>query len=639
MIEVRELRKTFRNGATEVRALDGVSLDIRQGDIFGIVGSSGSGKSTLLRCINLLERPDSGTVSIAGTKACALDRRALGALRRRVGMIFHPGAHGHRRLHRRRRAGQLAIRCGHQRFRTDVMLATAAILVVLVSAIQLTGNQIAKAMRTGGTSMRGVASQARPHTPAQEQDDEDPHQRPRVPGSGVLSRPSGGLIQEHPADLHPSRADTMSEAYWLPFTPNRDFAREPKSVVRAKELEYWTASGRRVLDFSSGLFCVAAGHGREEIAEAVRHQLKELDFIPAFLRSHPAAFELARRIADLTPPGLDAVFFSSSGSEAVDTAMKIVLAFHRARGQGHRTLFVSRERAYHGVGFGGVALSGIANNRRVFGPGLPAAVHLRHTHLDANRFQPGEGQTGAELADDLLRIIHLHGAENIAAVFIEPIAGSTGCLVPPRGYLQRLRQICDQHGLLLVFDEVITGLGRTGAAFASQSFGVTPDVITLAKAITNGAQPLAATVVRAEIRQAILDAQPNLSAPELFHGYTYSAHPAAVAAGLATLDIYSREHLFDRAKELSPYFLEALWTLRDLPIVTDLRGYGLLAGLEIAGDGTPGNRGYQLQKRLFDAGLHLKTTGDAAILAPAYVATKGQIDEGVEIIRRVLKTL
>jgi beta-alanine--pyruvate transaminase len=426
------------------------------------------------------------------------------------------------------------------------------------------------------------------------------------------------------------------EHLWLPFTPNRDFKADPRLFARAEGVHYWTEDGRRVLDGSSGLFCVPLGHGRREIADAVHRQLLELDFTPTFTRAHPKAFELATRVAEFTPAGLDRVFFANSGSEAVDTAMKIALAWHQARGEGQRTMFVSRERAYHGVNMGGVALSGIVKNREAFGPGVPGVVHMRHTALPENRFVPGQPEKGGELADDLARLCALVGAANVAAVFVEPIAGSTGCLPPPRGYLERLREICDAHGILLVFDEVITGWGRTGHAFAAQAFGVTPDLLTMAKALTNGAQPMSAVAVKREIHDAIVERGPR-HVPELFHGYTYSAHPAACAAGLATLEIYAREDSFARARELSRHFQRRVFELADLPAVTDVRGYGLFAGVDLrAKDGQPGLAGHEVQKRLFDAGLHVKATGDALLLAPAFVYEPAQVDELVAILRDVL---
>jgi beta-alanine--pyruvate transaminase len=428
------------------------------------------------------------------------------------------------------------------------------------------------------------------------------------------------------------------DEYWMPFTPNREFKSDPKMVVRAEGMYYWNDRGDKLIDASSGLFCCAAGHGRKEIADAVSAQLRQLDFIAPFTRGHPKQFEFATRIAELTPGDLNRIFFVNSGSEAVDTAMKVALAYHQARGQSGRNMFVSRERAYHGVNFGGVSLSGMVNNRRKFGPALPGIAHMRHTHLAENLFTQGEGAHGAELAEDLQRIVALYGAENIAACFVEPIAGSTGCLVPPKGYLKRLREICDQHGILLVFDEVITGVGRTGQAFAAQSFGVTPDIITMAKAITNGAQPMGAVAISERIHDTIMGAAAD-GMIEFFHGYTYSGHPAPCAAGIATLDIYKNEGLFEKGRSLSPYFLDAIFSLRDEGVVTDIRGYGMMAGIDVAPQGTPGTRGHLFQKKLFDAGLHLKTTGDCAILAPPLIAERAHIDTITEILRKTLRTL
>jgi beta-alanine--pyruvate transaminase len=429
-----------------------------------------------------------------------------------------------------------------------------------------------------------------------------------------------------------------TDEYWMPFTPNRDFRHEPKMVVRAEGMFVWNERGDRLIDASSGLFCVNAGHCRREIADAVAAQLRELDFIAPFTRAHPKQFELAARVAALTPGDLNRIFFVNSGSEAVDTAMKVALAYWRARGEGGRTMFVSRERAYHGVNFGGTSLAGLVNNRRAFGLALPGIVHMRHTHLPENRFVAGEGAHGAELADDLARLVDLHGAENIAACFVEPIAGSTGCLVPPVGYLQRLREICDRHGILLVFDEVITGFGRTGAAFGAHSFGVVPDIMTMPKGLTNGAQPMGAVAVSQRVHEAIVGNAAD-GAIEFFHGYTYSGHPAACAAGLATLDIYRDEGLFERGKALAPYFLESLFSLRDIAVVADLRGYGMMGAIEVHPDGAPGRRGHLLQKRLFDHGLHLKATGDAAIVAPPLIAERAHVDTIVDILRRTLRSL
>ena len=443
-----------------------------------------------------------------------------------------------------------------------------------------------------------------------------------------------GTVEIKARDGSPATMDN----HWMPFTPNREFHRDPKVFAKAEGVYYYDTAGNKILDGSSGLFTTPAGHGRREIAEAVYKQMLELDFTPSFLRGHPKAYELATRIAKLTPEGLDKIFFASSGSEAVDSAMKIALAYHRARGQGQRQIFVSRERAYHGVNFGGVALSGMVNNRRTFGNSLPSAVHMRHTHIPENRFQKGEGEHGADLADDLIRIAAMVGGENIAAVFVEPIAGSTGTLVPPKNYLKRLRETCDQHGILLVFDEVITGFGRTGRPFAAQSFGVKPDLITMAKAITNGTQPMSAIAVKREIHDAVIAAAAE-GAVELFHGYTWSAHPVACAASLATLDIYDNEQLFERANQMSAYFLEQLFSLKDMPIVTDIRGYGMMGAFDVAPMGGPGKRGHALQAKLFDAGVHIKTTGDAAIVAPPFVMSTDHIDQLCDTFRKVLRVM
>jgi beta-alanine--pyruvate transaminase len=436
----------------------------------------------------------------------------------------------------------------------------------------------------------------------------------------------------------PAQKPISLDELWMPFTPNRDFKSDPRIVVGAEGMYYFNDRGEKIIDASSGLFCVAAGHCRKEITEAVHRQLAELDFVAPFLRGHPKSFELASRVAELTPGDLNRIFFVNSGSEAVDTAMKAALAYHQARGQTGRTMFVSRERAYHGVNFGGVALSGILNNRRKYGPGIAGVVHMRHTHLEQNRYVRGQGEHGADLADDLLRFVNLYGAENIAACFVEPIAGSTGCLVPPKGYLERLRAICDQHGILLVFDEVITGFGRTGQPFAAQSFGVTPDIMTMAKALTNAAQPMGAVAISERIHDTVIGAAQE-GAIEFFHGYTYSGHPAACAAGLATLDIYRRDGLYDRARELAPYFQDAMFSLKGTKNITDIRGYGMFAAFDVESDGAPGRRGNVLQKKLFDNGLNLKNTGDCALVAPPLIAERQHIDEIVDILRKTVAAL
>jgi beta-alanine--pyruvate transaminase len=428
------------------------------------------------------------------------------------------------------------------------------------------------------------------------------------------------------------QVSTSLQPYWMPFSANKEFKAEPRLFSRAEGMYFYTPEGRQVIDASSGLFCVAAGHCRREIADAVYQQLLTLDFTAPFLRAHPKAFELAQRVIEYTPAVLNRIFFVSSGSEAVDTAMKISLMFHRVRGESQRQLFVSRERAYHGVNMGGVALAGMVNNRRAYGPGLAGVYHMRHTALPQNRFVRGQPEQGADLADDLQRLCNLYGGENIAACFVEPTAGSFGCLPPPKGYLDRLRKTCDDNGILLVFDEVITGWGRMGANFGAQAFGVTPDLMTMAKAITNGAQPMGAVAARQEIYDAITDAGPKTGI-EFFHGYTYSAHPASCAAGLAMMDILRDEKLIDRAAAMSPYFLDAMHSLADAPGVVDIRSIGMMAGVEVAAAGTPGARGHELHKKLYDSGLHLKSTGDTLIVAPAFIAEKSHIDSITNRIR------
>jgi beta-alanine--pyruvate transaminase len=432
-------------------------------------------------------------------------------------------------------------------------------------------------------------------------------------------------------------ANTL-ENHWMPFTGNRDFKADPRLMVKGEGIYYWDHKGGKIIDGSSGLFCSAAGHCRPEIADAVSAQLRENDFTPPFQSGHPGSFELAAKVSSLMPDGINHVFFANSGSESIDTALKIAMAYHRARGEGQRTRFVSRERAYHGVNIGGTSLGGMVKNRETFSGLMPSIVHMRHTWLEKNRFAKGQPEHGAELAEDLQRAVETYGGSTIAACFIEPIAGSTGVLVPPKGYLERLREICDTHGILLVFDEVICGFGRTGKAFAAQSFGVTPDIITMAKALTNGALPMGAVAVDDEIYDTVVNAAPE-NAIELFHGYTFSGHPTACAAGLAALEIYEKENLFERAAELSPYFLDQVYSLQDLNAVTDIRGYGLIAGFDVATGDAPGQRGTQLQKDLFWSGLHVKFTGDTGIIAPPFIAEKEHIDQIVGILREKLAEL
>ena len=423
--------------------------------------------------------------------------------------------------------------------------------------------------------------------------------------------------------------------HWMPFTANRQFHEAPRILARAEGIYYWNTQGDRLLDGSSGLYCIPLGHGRREIREAVAKQMEELDYAPPFQYGAPSAFRLAAEVAQMAPPGLNRILFACSGSEAVESAMKVALQYHRVRGEGARQRFIGRERGYHGVNFGGQSVGGMVANRKAFGVGLPGVAHLRHTKIPENQFEMGEGTHGAELADDLQRFVDLHGADTIAACIVEPIAGSTGILVPPKGYLQRLRDICTRHGILLIFDEVITGFGRTGQNFAAQTFGVTPDIMTMAKALTNGSIPMAAVAVREDIQQTILDAAPP-NTVELFHGYTYSAHPVACAAGLATLKIYREEDTFARVRDLAPAFLEQIAAFRELPYVTDTRGFGLLGAIDLAPEEKPGARGFRIMCAAFEAGLVMRVSGDTLVLAPPFVATAEQIAEMVETLRKVV---
>ncbi len=426
------------------------------------------------------------------------------------------------------------------------------------------------------------------------------------------------------------------EAHWMPFTGNRDFKADPRLLVRSEGVYSWDHNGNKIIDASSGLFCVAAGHGRPEIADAVHQALLTNDYTAPFQVGQPTSFSLAQKVANILPEPINHVFFTNSGSESIDTALKICMAYHRAKGDGQRTRFVSRERAYHGVNIGGVSLSGMVKNRETFSGVMPNVVMMRHTWREDNKFKRGQPENGGvELANDLERMVQTYGGSTIAACFVEPVAGSTGCLVPPKGYLERLREICDQHGILLVFDEVICGFGRLGAPFAAQAFNVTPDLMTLAKALTNGCQPMGAVAVKDDIYETVTSASPD-NAIEFFHGYTYSGHPAACAAGLATQEIYERENLFQRAADLSEYFLDAVWSLQDLDIVTDIRGIGLMAGVDVAMDGAPGVRGTRVQKALFHSGCHIKFTGDCGIIAPPLVSEEVHIDEMVEKLRATL---
>ncbi len=427
------------------------------------------------------------------------------------------------------------------------------------------------------------------------------------------------------------------DAFWMPFTANRQFKAKPRLLAKASGMHYWTSDGRQILDAVAGLWCVNAGHGRREIKEAVARQLETLDYAPPFQMGHPGAFELANRVTELAPPGLDHVFFVNSGSEAVDTALKIAIGYHRVRGEAARTRLIGRERAYNGVGFGGISVGGIASNRKMWaGALLPGVDHLRHTHdLARNAFSRGLPEFGADFAEELERIVALHDASTIAAVIVEPIAGSTGVLLPPRGYLQRLREICDRHGILLIFDEVITGFGRTGSPFAAEEFGVTPDLITCAKGLTNGCVPMGGVIVKKGVHDAFMQGPDGI---ELFHGYTYSAHPVACAAGIATLEIYEREGLLRRAKSLSKVWEDAAHSLRGLPHVIDVRNYGLILGLELEPQpGKAGARGFDVFLKCFERGVLVRQTGDIIALSPALVIEPAQIDQIFETLRSVLR--
>jgi len=423
------------------------------------------------------------------------------------------------------------------------------------------------------------------------------------------------------------------QEHWMPFTSNRDFKENPRLITEAKGVYLKNHHGKTMIDASSGLFCNPLGHGRKEITEAVSKQLEQLDYCQPFQQGFGGSFELARRIAKHTPGNLNRIFYTICGSTAVETAIKIVIAYHKAKGQGQRFRFVGRERAYHGMNIGATSVGGMVNNVKTFASVLmPGVVHMRHTHLKDHKFVKGQPTTGAEMAEDLERICANFGSENIAACIVEPIAGSTGALVPPKGYLKRLREICDKHGIVLIFDEVITGWGRTGSAFASQEFGVTPDVITMAKATTNGVVPMGAVAVKEEIYDAVMDASPK-GAVELFHGYTYSGIPVSVAAALAVQDIFEKENIFKKVKEMSPYFLDGIFSLKDLSGVDNIRGYGMLAGVDMKLKEKPGRAGFECFKACYDAGVNFKATGDCLIIAPQFICEKKHIDEIIEKLR------
>ncbi|KFN41112.1 aspartate aminotransferase family protein [Arenimonas oryziterrae] len=433
-----------------------------------------------------------------------------------------------------------------------------------------------------------------------------------------------GDAYEAQARSAPERLD----AFWMPFTANRQFKQHSRLLASARDMHYTTVDGRQVLDGVAGLWCCNAGHGRTRIIEAVSRQIATLDFAPTFQMGHPLPFVLAERLAAIAPDPLKHVFFTNSGSESVDTALKIALAYHRARGEGQRTRLIGREKGYHGVGFGGMSVGGMVNNRKFFGPMLPGVDHLRHTlDISRNAFSRGLPKHGAELADDLERLVQLHDASTIAAVIVEPVSGSAGVVLPPEGYLKRLREICDKHGILLIFDEVITGYGRVGNAFAAQRFGVTPDMITTAKGLTNGSVPMGAVFVSNAIHDAFMQGPEGVI--DLFHGYTYSGHPLACAAALATLDTYAEEKLFDKALDIGAFWEESIHALRDLPHVIDIRNFGLIGAIELAPrEGKPGSRAFDVFTKCFhDKDLLIRTTGDVVALSPPLILDKSHIGQ------------
>jgi beta-alanine--pyruvate transaminase len=446
------------------------------------------------------------------------------------------------------------------------------------------------------------------------------------PAAAPSATPSSGAL---PASL---------DAFWMPFTASRQFKSKPRLLAKAKDMHYWTPEGRQILDAVAGLWCVNAGHSRPKIVAAITAQAAEMDFAPPFNMAHPKAFALADKLVALAPEGLDKVFFTNSGSEAVDTALKMAIAYHRARGEGQRTRLIGRERGYHGVNFGGISVGGIAGNRKSFGTMVGGVDHLRHTHdLKRNAFTRGIPEHGAELADDLERIVTLHDASTIAAVIIEPIAGSTGVLIPPKGYLERLRAICDKHGILLIFDEVITGFGRLGSPFAATHFNVTPDLMTVAKGITNGCVPMGAVFARDALHDVFMTGPEHVV--EFPHGYTYSAHPLACAASLGTLETYADEGLLTRGAKMAPAFEHAVHSLRESPHVIDIRNIGLVGAIELDSiPGSPGKRAFDVFRECFERGVLIRTTGDIIALSPPLIVEESHIDQAISTIADVLKT-
>ncbi len=438
---------------------------------------------------------------------------------------------------------------------------------------------------------------------------------------------SDSTVQLSPNDL---------EACWKPFTANKQFKSQPRMYVAAKGMHYITDDGRKIIDGSAGMWCVNAGHCHDRIVTAVQEQVARMDYSTAFQGGHPGEFEAAARLALLAPGDLDHVLFANSGSEAVDTALKIAIAYHRLRGEGTRTRLIGRERGYHGVGFGGTSVGGMVANRKFFGPLLNGVDHLPHTHdAEHNAFSRGQPEWGAHFADALENLVNLHDASTIAAVIVEPMAGSTGVLVPPKGYLERLREICTKHGILLIFDEVITGFGRVGAAFASERLGIVPDMMTMAKGLTNATVPMSAVMTRGEIYQTFIDAAPE-NTVDLFHGYTYSGHPLATAACNATLEVYREEGLFERSRDLEPYWEDAVHSLRDARHIIDIRNWGLVAAFEMESREKPNARAFDVFLRCWEKGLTFRITGDTIAWSPPLIVEKSHIDEMVDILRGVL---
>jgi len=441
-----------------------------------------------------------------------------------------------------------------------------------------------------------------------------------TPSDAALGDAYEALATGQPATL---------DAFWMPFTANRQFKQHSRMLASAKDMHFKTVDGRSILDGAAGLWCCNAGHGRQRIIEAVSRQIATLDFAPTFQMGHPLPFVLAERLAAIAPETLKHVFFTNSGSESVDTALKIALAYHRARGDGQRTRLIGREKAYHGVGFGGMSVGGMVNNRKFWAASMiPGVDHLRHTlDISRNAFSRGLPKQGVELAEDLERLVQLHDASTIAAVIVEPISGSAGVVLPPEGYLKRLREICDKHGILLIFDEVITGYGRVGNAFAAQRFGVTPDLITTAKGLSNGCVPMGAVFVSDAVHAAFMQGPEGMI--DLFHGYTYSGHPLACAAALAALDIYAEEKLFDKAIEIGGYWEEKIHALADLPNVIDIRNFGLIGAIELAPrDGKPGARAFDVFNKCFhEKDLLIRTTGDVLALSPPLILDRSHIDQ------------